>query len=162
MRLQALLTGPLDLVTTQADMDINERITLATGTGNNQADQAFSDQYTISASSTQVVDLGAAVSNINQTLVFSKVKAIFLKLAAGASDQSTVSLAPNGTEGFADWLAGTTPALKVGPGGILLVTHPKEGWAVAEDTDDKLLITNDDSTNAATVDIVVIGVATAS
>ena len=156
LKVSALQENARDLVTGRADLAKKYTVTLPTGTGAGQADHAFSDQYSIAASGTQIVDLSAIANGVGQSIKFTNVKAIIVSQTGGSS----IKVAPNATEGFADWIGGTTPSVEIGDGGVMVVSEPAAGWGITDNVDDKLLITNNDGSNTAVVDVIVIGVAT--
>jgi hypothetical protein len=129
---------------------------LANGTGANQASQMFHDQRTLTASSTENIDIqaGTFTNAFGVALAFTKLKALLIFAAVANVNDVLV-----GGQGANSWVGGfntTTSVLKVKPGGLFLWTAPQAaGGAVA--AGDLLKIANSSSGSSVIYDIVIIG-----
>jgi hypothetical protein len=156
-RLTALLTATADHGVPQASLDLDASFDMASGTGSGQANQVFSDQRTITASSSEELDLSGVLANVlGTTIAFTAVKAIFIRAAAANVNNVVVgnAAATQFLGGFA--AAGNTWAIP--PGGIMMVTAPAAGWTVANAASDKLKIANSGAGTSVVYDIIVIGI----
>jgi hypothetical protein len=80
--INANLTSALDLGTAAYPSDVLSRLTLTSGTGNNQADLVFNDTRTVAASGTDALDLaGALTGPLGGLLTFVKLKALMVRAA---------------------------------------------------------------------------------
>lgn len=151
-------TNPLDLVEGKAAVSISHTVQLTNGTGAGQANQIFTDQRTLAASGTESLDLAGSLTNaFGATLTFTKIKAVYIKAAAGNTNNVRVTRpASNGLPLF----LGASDGLDVLPGGVFF-------WACSDDTavavtggsGDLLTLTNSSSGSSVTYDIAIVGVA---
>lgn len=156
----------LDLSTPKSKLSIAKNLALAFGSGAGKADQVWHDRRILAGGGSEDLDLsGVLINAFGDTITFANLKVIaiinrsdeVLPGHAVATD-AEVSIAPDATNGFDGPLAGTTPKLIVPAGGVLLVTNPTAaGWAVTADTGDLIVITNEDGSDQAIYDILVIG-----
>lgn len=129
------------------------------GTGTGQADLAFADRRTLTASSTENLDLaGVLTDSFGATLTFGHVKAIYIK--AKTTNTNSVVVGGAASNPFLGPLGGTTPTLTIPPGGFLLLVHPGAGWAVTASTGDLLKIANGSSGSSVQYDVVIVGTST--
>lgn len=155
-RIQATLSSALDLGTAQVPFDVSKQITLASGTGANQADLVFADTRTIAASGNEDLDLaGVLAGPLGGTLTFAKVKAILIRAAAG--NTNNVRVTRPATNGVPLFLA-ASDGLDVPPGGEFLFVAPgAAGVAVTAGTGDLINVANSSSGTPVTYDVVIIG-----
>lgn len=152
LALESALTNALDLSTPRDPLQLSWTQTIASGSGTGQANKHFHDQYTISASGTQAVDLAGSVTNaFGQTVSFTRLKAL-LVVNSGATD---ITIEPNVSSGFSAMFADVV-TIKAG-GVFLLAGFDSSGYTVASGSADQLLITNLSSGASATVSVVAIG-----
>ena len=131
---------------------------LANGTGNNQANAAFTDARSIAASSSEELDLaGVLAEAFGATLNFTKVK--LLAIVADDGNTNDVIVGGAAANAFAAPFGDATDAVKVGPGGTLVLVSPKGGYTVTGGTADKLKIANSGSGTAVGYKILIVGVA---
>jgi hypothetical protein len=155
VNLTGLLAAALDLGAAQYAPTINKRITLLTGTGNGQADLMFTDTRTVSASSTDALDLAGSLSGpIGGTLTFVKVKGLLVRAAAGNANNVRVNRPA--TNGVPLFLA-ASDGVDVLPGGLLLWVAPNTGVTVTPATGDLINIDNSGAGTSVTYDVVIIG-----
>src|SRR5688572_23001841 len=81
----------LDLGTRTAPIQLARAISLATGTGNGQADLIFSDQRTLGISATEDLDVFASLTGaFGNTLSFARIKALVVYAATGNTNNVNV------------------------------------------------------------------------
>ena len=151
------LTSALDLVTGSAPMNFKQENAFAEGNGLNQAEDVFSDQRTITASSTDSLDLSGGLTNIyGVSLTFTKIKAIIIKAAVGNTNDVGV-LAP-AANGLADIFGAVGDKVLIRPGGTLCLIAPTAaGYAVTAATADLLDIVNEAGGTSVIYDIIIVG-----
>ena len=128
--------------------------TLADGTGASEANDLYSAQLSIAASSAASLDLNAVAGTPTENvwgvdITWASVKAIFIK--ADATNGDTITLGG----GSNNIIATNEP---IPAGGSIALFAPVAGWTVTAATADILTITNNDSGDAAIVDVFLIGV----
>ena len=149
-------TSALDLGTASLPLTVTERISLASGTGANQADRIFSDTRTLTASATEDLDLAGSLTDaFGATITFARIKAIMV--SAAAANTNNVNVARAAANGVPLFLA-AGDAVPVLPGGILLWAAPNAAAiAVTAGTGDLITVTNSGAGTSVTYDIVIIG-----
>lgn len=131
-------------------------INLADGTGADQAQAIYIDDFSIAASGSQNYDLaGALTDRLGNLLVFTAIKAIYL--VADAANINNIILG-NGTNPFVGPFAAGANTLTVGPGGmVLLAERTAAGWPVVAGTGDILKLANSGAGTVVTGTLVVVG-----
>jgi hypothetical protein len=155
-QVSANLTSALDLVTSAAPLEYRQRLSLATGTGANQADMLWSDTRTLAASATEDLDLAASLTGpLGGTLTFARIKAVVVAAASGNTNNVNVTRpAANGVPLFL--AAGDGVAVR--PGGFFFWAAPDAtAVAVTAGTGDLLTLTNSAGSTSVTYDVVIIG-----
>ena len=138
------------------DMDKNDKTAMATGTGSSQSDLIYADSRTLTASSTENLDLAGSLTDaLGNTLTFVNVKSIYIKADSG--NTNNVEVTPEATNGFVGCFNALTDQVDIPPSGSFLVTAPVSGWAVTASTGDLLTITNSAGATSVTYEIVIIG-----
>jgi hypothetical protein len=157
LKIAATGTNPLDLDTADDPLARDYTQLLSSGTGANQASNMFHDQRTIVASSSENLDLsGALVNAFGVTLVFTKIKALFIRAAAANANDVLVGGA--GSNCWVGWVGDATDIVKVKPGGTLLWIAPDvNGGAVVAGTGDILKVANGGAGTSVTYDVVILG-----
>lgn len=152
----ATLTTALDLVTASAPLAYSKRISLATGTGANQADRVWSDTRTIAASGTEDLDLAGVLTDaFGAAFTLAKVKAVLI--TAAAANTNSVRVIRPAANGVPIFLA-ASDGLDVVPGGAFLWVAPSAAAvAVTAATGDLLTVANSGSGTSVTYDVVIIG-----
>lgn len=151
-----LETSALDLVTASAPVDFAERITLASGTGANQADKVFSDTRTLAASATEDLDLaGSLAGALGGSVVFARIKGLIVRAADGNTNNvNVIRPASNGVPLF----LAAGDGIPVKPGGTFVWIAPDAtGIAVTASTGDLITFTNSGGTTSVTYDVIIIG-----
>lgn len=129
---------------------------LLTGTGDGQADTVFIDQRTISASSSEELDLSGSLTDpLGGAAVFAEIAAIEVRAAAGNTNDVVVGGASSNA--FVGPFGAADNTIAVAPGAVLVLHHPAGGWAVTAGTGDLLQVANGGSGSAVTYDIVIVG-----
>lgn len=154
--LAATLTNALDLTTVSAPLNMTKQINLFDGTGLNSANRIWHDERTIAASGTDDLDLaGTLIDPFGATISLARVKGLLVSAATTNANNVVVGA---GSNPLINWMTGTTPAVVVRPGGLLLVVAPDAtGYAVTAGTGDILRIANSGAGTSVTYQIVVIG-----
>jgi len=149
-------TGALDLGTKSFPVNVARAVSLATGTGNSQADTIFSDQRTLTASATENLDLaGTLIGAFGNTLTFARIKCLLVY--AAAANVNDVQISRPASNGVPLFLA-ASDAIPVRPGGIFLwACSDATGIVVTPATGDLITITNSAGTTSVTYDVVIIG-----
>jgi hypothetical protein len=156
VQVDATLTAALDLATGTVPLAYRKRLTLATGTGADQADLIFHDQRTIAASSSEDLDLaGVLASAFGATLTFVELKGLVIAAATGNTNNVRVTRpASNGVPLF----LAASDGIDVPPGGVFAWLNPGDGdVTVTAGTGDLITVANSSSGSTVTYDVVIIG-----
>lgn len=156
--LQTNLINALDLSNVVDALSRTATVTLGSGTGANQANQVFHDRRTLALSTGETLDLSGGLTNgLGQTCTFTKVKILWI-LAATTNVNDVVVSVP-AANGFVSPFNAAADAVKVKPGGMLLLVAPDaNGYGVTADTADLLTVTNGGAGTAVTYDVILVGV----
>jgi hypothetical protein len=159
-RMAGTYTGTNDLGSVTFAFSPSALIQFAPGTASGNADKMFSDQRTISASSSENLDLAGVLADpLGATLTFGHVKAIYVH--AAAANTNDVCVGGAGSNTFTGPFADATDIVCVKPGGFLLLgVASGAGWAVTASTGDLLKVANSSSGTAVTYDVVIVGTST--
>lgn len=130
---------------------------LENGTSANQANNCFSDERTLAASSSESLDLAGGLTNgLGQTLTFTATKAILV--IASAANTNDVIIGGAGSNTFTGPFEHSSDKLGLKPGGMVMLVNPSAaGWAVPAGTGDILQMANSGSGSSVTYRIVIIG-----
>jgi hypothetical protein len=152
----ANLTGSGDLGAPSATLILSFLDTLEDGTTNAQADMGWGDTRTVALSDSEVLDFGSGGGLVNVFGgAFEPAEIVLLAVHALPANTNSVRVG-NNTEPFLGPMLGTTPTTDVKPGGILMWYAPA-GWAVANNSSDKLKMLNSGAGTSVTYSILVIG-----
>ena len=126
------------------------------GTGNNQADLVFSGQRTLAASASESFDLNGTtlLDAFGTAIAMAKIKAIYLKAAAGNTNNVIIG---NVTNGIVGPFGAATHSILVKPGGVFLWACPGTGETITAGTGDLLKIANSGGTTGVTYDLMLLG-----
>jgi hypothetical protein len=154
LKIDSLLLSALDLDTATDPLIINQASTLSNGTSANQASQQWHDTRTITASSTDSLDLAGSLTNaFGVTLTFTKIKGLFVRAAAGnTNDVQVTRPASNGLV----WFLAAGDGFKLQPGAWSCFYDPV-GVTVTAATGDILAIVNSGAGTSVTYDIWICG-----
>jgi hypothetical protein len=155
LTITAQQTAPVDLGAAGQTISDGLDLTLASGTGANQADRIFSDRRSLAASTPENLDLAAVLTDpFGVAITFATIKAIVIKAAGGNTNDVVVTRpASLGVPLFV--AAGDGIAVK--PGGAFVWVAPGAGVTVTPDTGDLLTVTNGGAGTPVTYDVIVIG-----
>ncbi len=131
--------------------------TFSNGTGINQCNEMWSDTRTLTASSTESLDLsGVLVDDFGDSVAFTSIKAILV--SASAENTNNVVIGGAASNAFGGWVNDTSDKIVVHPGGIFCIVAPDAaGYPVTADTGDLLKVANSSSGTSVTYDIVIYG-----
>jgi hypothetical protein len=127
------------------------------GTGLGQADRVFTDIRTLTASSTEDLDLAGVLTDaFGATITFARIKTLLV--AADAANTNNVIVGNAATNGFISWVGGALHTVTVRPGGVLLLAAADAtAYVVTAATADLLRIGNSAGGTSVTYTIVLIG-----
>lgn len=155
--ISGVYTGANDLTSLQQTFDASKKLQLATGTGADQADLAFADTRTLSASASETLDLAGGLTNaFGGALTFAEVVAVLIVAAAGNTNDVVVGGAASNavTSLFGD----ATDTVKIKPGGMFLLAAPgAAAYAVTAATADLLQVANGGSGTSVSYDVYIVG-----
>lgn len=158
LQLDSVLSSSLDLTSRTSPLKYAFSKALTNGTGANQASLVWSDQRTIAASANDDLDLAGTLTDaFGSTITFGRIKVLMVK----AADANTNNVVVGGASStFTTWVTGTSPAVLVRPGGLLvLAASDATSYAVTATSADTLRISNSGAGSTVTYDIVLIGTA---
>jgi len=153
----ATITSARDLGAASVTESLSQAISLANGTGANQANQVWGDTRALGNGANEELDLAGGLTNgLGATVTLAKVRLLAIKAAATNTD--TLNVGGAAANGWATWVGDPTDVIKVRPGGILVLAAPDAtGYAVTAGTGDLLKITNAAALATASYDILIIG-----
>jgi len=138
-------------------LDISSQLNFTSGTGAGQVDRIFSDTRTITASSTEDLDLaGVLTDSFGSTITFARIKGIYVAAASANTNNVVVGAGTN------PWLTmlNSTGTISLRPGAVFLASigsADTTGWAVTAATGDILKVANSSSGSSVTYNIVILG-----
>ena len=150
------LDGGLDLSAAVDALNRDYSQNFAHGTGANQANMLWHDQRLLNASDTESLDLAGALTSVfGATLTFTRLKALFIKAAAGNTNSGQVTRpASNGVP----FLMAAGDGVALTPGAWVQFVWPDaNGIAVTAATGDLIAFTNSAGSTSITFDLVIIG-----
>lgn len=150
------LTSSADLTTDTSVLSYSKSYTISDGTGADQANMVWSDTRTLTASSTEDLDLAGSLTNaFGSTLTFTKIKGIIVEAASANTNNVLVGGDANGLAG---WVGNVADYIVVRPGGVFSIYAPDStAYAVTGGTGDILQIANSAGSTSVTYNIVIIG-----
>jgi hypothetical protein len=128
-----------------------------------QINEVASKIFDISASGTVTVNLQSLLDVLGQTVVLVRVKGLLFQLLSSADDAENgtactgVTIGNAGSHPFLGFLGGTTPTITLGNGEALGWLTPSANGDAVSSTVCNILITNNDATNPAAVQVTVLG-----
>lgn len=136
LRFSATLTGPGDLGTDTAELNMTYPMPLVNGTAANQADRMFKDTRTVADGATDDIDLTAVEDAFGTALGAAEVVTIFIR----SNPTNTTNLTIGGST--ADYAG--MPDQTISPGGIVLVHNQGVNGlgAVVDTTGDTIRVVN--------------------
>lgn len=159
----ARYTSALDLgATNVASLNTAYRLTTADGALAGQANRVFYDQRTLTASSTEDLDLaGVLLDAFGVAITFARIKGLIVSAAAANINNVVVGAAAS--NGFISWVGSALHTVTLRPGATMALMAGQldaTGYAVTAATADLLRIGNGGAGTSVTYDIVLIGAAT--
>lgn len=154
--INAALSNPIDLVTGAAPLEYTKKMTWTNGTTADKADLVFSDTRTVTASSTDPLDLAGSLASVyGATLTFVELKALLV--VASTANTNNVRVNRPASNGVPLFLA-ASDGIDVPPGGLFFWACPADGKVtVTASTGDILNFDNSSSGTSVTYDVVIIG-----
>ncbi|MCX5197223.1 hypothetical protein OOK31_25550 [Streptomyces sp. NBC_00249] len=152
-----LQTKANDLTTTSDQLSKVWSTHLDTGTAAGQADKVFHDTRTITASSSEDLDLAAVLLDVfGAAITFARVKAVFIAAAAANANNVIVGA---GTNPWATFLNATgTITLRPGESfGFFANVADSTGHTVTAATGDILKVANSGAGTSVTYDVIIVG-----
>lgn len=144
-----------DLGVPKHDAVLSKTLTLGDGVGNNQADIVHAVQYTIAGSGSQVIDLNAITDTLGNAITFAKVK--LMAFYAAIANGGEITVKPNtALNPFNLWITDDLGSIPIEAGNLFMVSNIVGGWAVGDNSSDKILLTNTDAA-ASVIDVMIIG-----
>lgn len=154
-RIRGTLSVATDPGTASVPISETALVEFANGTGANQANAVYVDEFSIASADNTTYDLAGSLEDaLGQACVFTAIKAIYVEAAGANTTNLTIG---NGTNPFVGPFDDGTATVTLKPGACLLVTDPSAaGWTVGAGTADVIKIANG-SGATATGRIVLIG-----
>ena len=158
LAIDALIENSIDIGSVKYPINYSPTFNFTDGTGANQAKEVFTDTRTLTASSTENLDLAGVLTDaFGNVLTFTKIKALIVK--ADAANVNDVVLGNHATAAWFPMFGAATHTLKVKPGGMIAVVAPDvNGLAVTATTADMLMVTNGGAGTSVTYTVIIIGV----
>lgn len=152
------LANSLDVGSVSYPVNYGATYLLSDGTGADQAKELWTDTRTLTASSSENLDLAGVLTDVfGNTLTFTKIKALIVK--ADAANTNDVVVGGHATAACASFFNDATDKVKVKPGGLVAFVAPDaNGYAVTATTADLLTVANSAGGTSVTYTIIVIGV----
>lgn len=147
-------TGSGDLGTPRKVHAITEIINLVSGTGNSQADKVWSDSRSLAATSENLDLAGSLTDAFGSTVTFAEVAGLWIHNTSNTSTE-ILSVGGAASNAFVNWVGNSSDIIKIGAGGVMLLTAPVDGYAVTAGTGDILKI--DAGSDTITYEIVIWG-----
>jgi hypothetical protein len=137
-----------ELATATDPLNVTRTVTLADGTGADQADQSWHDQRTLASGSGEDLDLSGALADaFGDTVSLARVKALFVE---NLSPENTLVLGNAASAAWSGPLGGATQTLRLRPGGVLLiVAADATAYAVTAGSADTLRVAHGGETAGA-------------
>lgn len=157
LAIAAQLENSLDVGSVKYPVNYSPTFNFTDGTGANQAKEIWTDTRTLTASSSENLDLaGVLLDAFGNAITFTKIKAVIV--AADAANVNDVVIGNHATAAWFPMFGAATHTFKVKPGGMLAFTAPDvNGLAVTATTADMLMVANGGAGTSVTYTIIIIG-----
>lgn len=152
-------SSTVDIGTVVHNVLVDASTPFTNGEGANQAEVAFTDQRTLSASSSEELDLsGTALQDaFGIDVAFTSIKVMII--TAASANTNDVLVGGAASNAWSTWASNATDEVIIVPGGTLALIAPDAaGYVVAAGTGDLLRIENSSSGTSVTYDITLIGI----
>lgn len=153
------LQNVLDLVTATSPMASNTTYTFTNGTGANKVQKIFSDTRTLTASSSEDIDLSGVLTDpLGATISMTKMKALVVKAAAANTNNVNLGGIPSNSFPMLGVFNDSSDIVSIKPGGMFAYISPDaNGVAVTAGSADTFKLANSSGSTSVTYDIIVIG-----
>lgn len=137
---------------------------LANGTGAGAAQKLYAATVTQVGGNTTNYDLAAGLTDLFGTsITFARFKVLYVHLTT-TTTATSIKVGGHATAAVGNWITSADtldndqPAVRVRNGGILfLACTDATGYVVTATTDDLLTIVNEDGSNTATINLLIVG-----
>ena len=141
LTVEARLTSAPDVGAAKYDINETFKNVLSNGTGLNQANNTFADDFTIVGAGAQTYDLAGALTNPLGTVIFTAIKALLI-----VNTGTSPLVYGGGTNPLAAFMGAGTHTVTIAPGGMMLLVDPTAaGQPVTAATGDILRIAGTDA-----------------
>jgi hypothetical protein len=153
------IKNALDLSTPKDEIQRNPTFSFTDGAGANQADEHWSDERTLGASSSESLDLAGGLTDAFGTIItFARIKAIYIE--ADATNTNNVLVGAPASNGLTSFISANA-AVAIKPGGFFLLVAPDAaGHVVTPGTGDLLSVANSGGTTGVKYRIYLLGALT--
>lgn len=154
------INNPADLQSpVQAVMNIARSFGWTTGTGAGQADRIFADTRTLTASSTEDLDLagGPLVDAVGVAFTLARIKLLYVAAAVANANNVVIGGVANGLAGPLSPAASGLCTIQPGGVALFIAGVGATGYVVTPATGDLLHVANGGAGTSVTYDVVVIG-----
>lgn len=160
VRIRAGLTGEYsvaaDLGSLVQGIVHSADVSLADGSGLGLASDSWSDNYSVSASTNSDIDLQALTKPTGAALALTGVKALLI--SAGSANPGNLTLQLGASNGWTNFLGGTTPTHAIQPGGVFLIAIPSAAGIVVASNNKTIRIASAATTGTYTFRVSVVGI----
>lgn len=156
VQLLGTMNKTLDIGTARLDVNYSKRYSISNGTGANQSNMVWTDTRTITASSSDDLDLYGGLTNaFGDTVNFTAIHGIYI--FAAAANTNNLLIGGDGSA-FVNWVSDASDKVVVKPGGMIGMQDPSEGgYAVTSSSADILQVANSAGGTSVDYDIIIIG-----
>lgn len=153
LQVSAQYSNTVGLQDVSAPLTVMKTISLAHGTGANQADKVYSQQYSIATGATQSIDVaGSLTDSMGVAFTPARIKAIYI----GSAAANTTNLTVFGDAAHVPFFGTVATSFTMRPGGAFLLVDPgATGYVVTASTGDIIKIINAAGATAV-VDLVIV------
>lgn len=153
LRLDTVMTSPLDLSTSTDALQLALSHTIADGTGLAAANRHFSDRRALGTSANEDLDLSGSLTNaFGASLALTKLKAVVIINRSTAASITVRGAASNGVAGFMAGAHTLAPGAWFATGDLSAA-----GWTVTGGTGDLINVANLSGSDAASYDVYIVG-----
>lgn len=140
------------------DLSYSKQVTYTYGTGANRVNQIWHDQRPLAGGAGEELDFAGSLLNaFGGSVTFANIKAIIVENASTNSG-TTITIGNASANQFVGPFGAAAHTLTIKPGGFAAVCDvAADGWTVTANSGDKFKILNNDASNTATYNIIVIG-----
>lgn len=132
-------TMTVGLIPIKANLAVEKSISLANGTAANQSDLLYQASRQLIATSEDLDLAGVLLDAFGSALTFIEVTGLYIE-NTNTTPGAVLTVGGAAASGFISPFGAATDKIKVGPGGVLLLSSPVDGYAVTAGTFDKLKV----------------------